>query len=123
MDSVQGELQGPCGMGLQQDRAGPPREPGRLTLQPQGDQRGVSLREACSVRESSLPKKARRPSFALLPPLLTHSAFRDRNSVPGHHDNQWPDTVPKARPICPPSRELFPQKKGRPATTPSGLEV
>lgn len=59
----------------------------------------------------------------LLPPLLTHSAFRDSSSVPGHHDNQQPDVFPKARPICPPYRELFPWKEGSPATTPSGLEV
>lgn len=124
--SVEGDFQGPCGMGLQQHSAGPPREPGRLTLTLQGDQKrrgGGESERGEWHKESSLPKKAGRPSTAPLPPLLTHSAFKTGNSVPGRHDNQWPDAFPKARPICPPSGELFSQKEGSPTTMPRGLEL
>lgn len=67
-------------------------------------------------------RQAGRPSTAPLPPLLTHSAFETGNSVPGCHDNQWLDAFPKARPICPPSGELFSQKEGSPTPKPRGLE-
>lgn len=59
----------PCRMRLQQDRPGPPREAGRLTLWPQGDPRGLSL---SSGRKTSLCKKAKADTqLLLLPPLLT----------------------------------------------------
>lgn len=68
-------------------------------------------------RESSLPKKAGRQADPRLPPpshcsLTQHSRLATLSLVAMTTSGQ--DAFPKARPICPPSGELFFTEGGKP---------